>query len=1216
MKKSSKYNVLFTFLCRGFALCLMLFPVSSFSQVDSAKVKSDTASQASPLKKGFEKKITASFDTLPCVLKEGDIISKVLQVRNNSGKSFAFTIQVDHPPGWRSFNTRNRLYEVNNGDTIFVPVRVIPNGKIIGNTKYRINAYVLEKDSTPVATDHFYVIRNKLSNWEISVSPGEKIYFLNRENTTKFKVSISNNGNEDQEVVLGFENPRKSVIISDSTNRRIKNELKNLKLKPGNDTTFQYNATYTDGIKNQKRVDTESYNMQSSSETHTSSIYVNASEPLLSGGGLKRAKKVSFIKLGNQIEASRYGYSAFPLIMDANMYNIIGGQPILGINLRGSTNIGTDGIVNYYSQYFFSNSYYTNDYFMNSFNYIGYFDSKYSVEIGDIGGAIGGYGSAGKGLSAGYQFHPEHKVAAFYTRSRLFSNADREGFGAAYKYTPSFGVFNVSYTRTSYNPNSLTTDYFGGNASVPIKGGHSVSLGGFLANNNSTQLLNSYKRTGYQLFGGYSGVFFKDARLHTGLNGSYVSRYFEPNNSGSMINGGLTNYFYLNKKTALMLSNLYSQIDYKPVQFSNYSYFSQSFLNNLSTSFKTDKVSISPGLFYNVNYYERSNKSHLYHSRGISIGTGTYEYETNKLLSASVMAGYNREIGIQPVRDYFFLQFFSMYRYKVYSASLRYSYGNIAASAEHTNAPPQVIALMFNHQYQFNDPHLILQNYFSYSYYTAFQRQSLSYTPELYYYTNTGWRLKLSPGVYWSRSKSSAEGIVNGPVSYAYFGTPTPTTSTTVNIMVGVRKEFGIPNPFSKKRFYSLDFVAFVDVNGNNKRDQGEYLLENIVLRLGELEVLTNERGRASIKNIAMNKYNYSAFSLVDIEGFFPNIEDELNVFKTRTGDSAVCVPFVKGIKIYGKLVLDREKVAENTELPVDLGGITISAVNGKTIKTLTEADGSFQFYVPYGRYKLNMDERILGDRFHLLENNIELSLDRKTESMFITFYIVEKKRRINKKRFDANGHRIDDGTGSLNNNRTHDGVTTVDSEGDINKNPNAGKNLVEEANAAAASVSPRPPYEATKDAFLKDKTSVTNTNGVIYTVQLGAFQKPLNPNVFKGLKNLMYERIDNEFVRVTAGMISSEAEAQNEKDNLAKVGFPTAFVSAYNNGKNISLEDATKILNANKQPANKQAVGGKNAVKKPATTPAGNGAKSNVPATKGVVKKPATPAAKTTGGK
>lgn len=212
-------------------------------------------------------------------------------------------------------------------------------------------------------------------------------------------------------------------------------------------------------------------------------------------------------------------------------------------------------------------------------------------------------------------------------------------------------------------------------------------------------------------------------------------------------------------------------------------------------------------------------------------------------------------------------------------------------------------------------------------------------------------------------------------------------------------------------------------------------------------------------------------------------------------------------------------------------------------------------FYLPYGNYVLTMDEKILGSHFRVLQNDIEVVLNKGVETMFVSFYIAENQRQIKRKRFGADGKLVNEEAGQLTNANSPNGTA--------GQNPNAGKDLLNEANTAAAAVVPRPMYDAAKDAFLSDKIDATSTKGLIYTVQLGSFQKPLNPRVFNGLKNIMYERIDNEFVRITVGNISNEAEAQSERENLSKVGFPTCFVSAYNDGKNISLAEAAQIKRA-----------------------------------------------------
>lgn len=1172
------------------AIAIFVAVSSASAQADSTQTTAvkDTAAAKPSTKIELDKKIYASFDTVPVNLKEGDIISKTLRIRNNRGGSLSFKVDVACPQGWKSLARPMSVYTVANGDSMFIPVQIVPIGKIKGNTKYLISAYVLEKDSTPVAASSFYIMRDKLSNWEISIAPSERIYFLNKDNTSKFNVSILNLGNEDQELLMDIENFRKNISITDTTGKIIRKTTKELKLKPNQDTTFKYGVTYVNGILNQKFIDIESHKPNNIREAQTYSLFIKTSEPKLRANkALQKFRKVDFVKLGDINKSNPFGYSSFPLLFDANLSNMVSGQPILNINLRGTTLLDNGATLNYFSQTIFSTYFYSNQYLMGSSFYVGYYDKKYTVEFGDIGGLgmIGGtsFAAAGRGLSATYAITPQHRVGAFYTRTpHLFETANQQAAGVGYRFTPKWGNVNAGYNRIFNTSQQFTSDYFSTNASLAISSRHSVGFGGVFASHNSTRPTDLFSRQGFMLNGSYNGRYFAQNKLTSTVSFNYISRFFNQFDRGESYFINHYSNYNLNKNWSFQLVNFFNRREYQPI-FNGASGFTQSFqsLNNqFNASRKIDNLFVGPGAFYNIN----TTNNFTFHSRGVNLNFGTYEYENNKIISGSLIAGYTRALNIKPIRDYFFFQFFTLARYKVYSFTARYSYGNIGmfdTIAINTRTYPQLVSLGLNHQYQFQNQHFILQQFFSYSYYNNFQRQVFNYTPELNFYTNDGWRFRLQVGYF--ISKSGSQGEIRSLNSTISLPESESVISQNVTVNFGVRKEFGIPNPFSKKKYVSTEFIAFVDLNGNGKKDGDEYTLENVVIRLDRWEVLTNEKGEAKILNIPMEKYKIAAFSLIDLEGYYANILEDISIDKDRIGDKKMQIPFVKGIKIYGKIVLDREKISENTELPPDLGGVKISAINGKTLHSLTESDGTFSFYVPYGKYVLNLDEKILGDRFKLLENDIKLDLDKNTESLFVTFFIVEKRRKIKVKTFGPDGKLIgetstanqDSATANTNRpvnttvnpNAIPNNGTTINNGGGAltgimkdRVNSGSGLDLVTQANDAAAKVLPRPNYDVIKDNFLKNKQDATKTKGLIYSIQVGAFQKPLNPQVFDGLTNLMFERIDNNIVRICAGKLSGEGEAMAERDNLAKVGFPNAYVVAYYNGKSISLVEAAQV--------------------------------------------------------
>jgi hypothetical protein len=166
---------------------------------------------------------------------------------------------------------------------------------------------------------------------------------------------------------------------------------------------------------------------------------------------------------------------------------------------------------------------------------------------------------------------------------------------------------------------------------------------------------------------------------------------------------------------------------------------------------------------------------------------------------------------------------------------------------------------------------------------------------------------------------------------------------------------------------------------------------------MGEKEIITNDLGEATINNIQKDSlYNLSIFSLEELNGFFPYY------FKTylTQKDSIINVPFVKGVKVYGEIYIDRDETNKKFDTKFDLGNLRISAFNGVDVYTLTDPKGKFSLYVPFGEYVISIDEDMLGNKFKCLENNFELTLDESTSSVFVTFYLVEKRKKITIKKF------------------------------------------------------------------------------------------------------------------------------------------------------------------------------------------------------------------------
>ncbi len=96
------------------------------------------------------------------------------------------------------------------------------------------------------------------------------------------------------------------------------------------------------------------------------------------------------------------------------------------------------------------------------------------------------------------------------------------------------------------------------------------------------------------------------------------------------------------------------------------------------------------------------------------------------------------------------------------------------------------------------------------------------------------------------------------------------------------------------------------------------------------------------------------------------------------------------------------------------------------------------------------------------------------------------------------------------------------------------------------------------------NSTDVTATSGLFYTVQIGVYKTPVSSQDLKNLSPI-YEEHAYGFIRYTTGKYNDFKNADIEKNRIVQLGITDAFVSAYYNGKRLSVADALKISIQNK---------------------------------------------------
>ena len=88
---------------------------------------------------------------------------------------------------------------------------------------------------------------------------------------------------------------------------------------------------------------------------------------------------------------------------------------------------------------------------------------------------------------------------------------------------------------------------------------------------------------------------------------------------------------------------------------------------------------------------------------------------------------------------------------------------------------------------------------------------------------------------------------------------------------------------------------------------------------------------------------------------------------------------------------------------------------------------------------------------------------------------------------------------------------------------------------------------------------TATNTTGnnngpVIYRVQLGAYKNKLSPNVFKQAGKVIELKTEDGYYKYASGSYKTLSDAATHKAELVYEGYEDAFITAYQNGKRVSL--------------------------------------------------------------
>lgn len=962
-------------------------------------------------KKGVSQNNTTSknLDTIPFIrygqvstkfskpteeLKKGQIISNVLKIINHADIPLNFSVDAIFPGGWKRIGSKNKIHIAKPKDTVFVPIIILPTKLINGNTEIIVNTFIIDEDGQQIGNNFFTLTTTKKVAWSIDIKNNTNFYFKNDENTKDFNFLINNNGNYNQDIFVSYTIPRKDLILTDTLLKPLIEPNKTFTLLPGEQKEIKHKIIAKSiNERNENRISINNYLPLTNTQRIARTLIVNTSEPKIRKTDLQRKTKINFIKLPNEIEANSFGYPNLPLIVDLTAQNILDNRSFLSLNLQGFKQLNPEASLVYFTQLNYSNSFFTNNVFKNAPWYVGYFDDKKSIEIGQVNGDLIGASSSGKGIKLGYQFNEKHSAGGFYVNSNGFFSSENSiiSYGGWYKFKYNESIrLRASAGRSSNNFTERVNNSIILQPSVNFLNSHSISfISGF---NNLQFKVNdiSQSTNGYLIGTNYSSIAFKK-KLRSNINVRYNDKYFS-NGSSERINISQRFNYQLSKDWIAIATNNYQKSNIFNRNTDTFLYTQENFFSNVSFSKKTLKGSYQPGVFF--EYRNFPNNSFVL--RGLNFRYSLYNFEKNLLSSIFTRAGYAKPKDIIDSEEYFSLEMSGLFRYQTWSLTGRYNLGTFSSISSQQNqnnfSTPQSLRLSIQNQYLFPSRKFVLESNLIYSYNNIFKNHSLGIFPQLFYFSDSGWRFGLSANYMFTSSDFSSvydTTDIGQNQNQASIG---PTVNSNLNLNFSLRKEFGVPIPFTNKTAASAKFVSFLDINGNSIKDKNEVSIQNVVVKLNKHEVITNFDGEASIKNVQQGKYKLEILPLEELNGWFSNTKDSIFINE----DGINYIPFVRGIKVYGDIIIDRQKIAVTDDKKLDLSRIKISAIKGdKIYNTLTNKNGRFEFYLPFGSYTVTMDEVILNDRFRVTRNNLPIKLRNEQDGVYVSFYIIEKRRKV-----------------------------------------------------------------------------------------------------------------------------------------------------------------------------------------------------------------------------
>ena len=928
---------------------------------------------------------TVSFVKASTTGSVDQVASNVLRVKNGTSRRINFSLDVSSPAGWSTLAARDKGYTVAAGDSIFIPVRIIPQKDAEGNVNYFVNASALSSDNIPLASAPWGLEIKKVSRWRATVVD-KAAYFPSNADTTSFRINLTNTGNSNERVMVLFSPPVKIEITDSEGNIFAENTLA-MNLPVGTDTTLRFYAKLTGG--GQKN-DFFSSKPLIAADDEEGKYRVQVEVKSNDGSSASSGGRVELLRLSNVAKAeSKEGNSSIPITMEFNSYNLLSQFTNFSLDLYGEADLALNKNLRYYYQTIISSSALTGTQFLGSYRFIQYTTPKYQIAAGDIGDNMELLLN-GTGIKGNYNFD-KFNVGAIYVRRQQNGNLENylTNIGGRVGFNSKGLRLEAEAVSRKDEFNDIDGNLVTANGTYRISSAQILTLNAGFSKEKHTQSTNPFETTGYG-FGAKYSMTYKGVSMATQarLNSSnYLSQY----RGTTTFNTNIRYPFKPGKFVALRadLNSREAEIYSKGRLFPE-NYFKRN-VYELQYGWSTDAG--------NFVLYPRILDDEVLGLKTLTTGGGVLfssSHQSPLRIYSRFYTGFTKALDYD-VEPYLVARWENTLRYKNLNVTARYYYGpynvldNLRVVEDGIN--PQSAFLSAFALLNFREARLSIRPTFNVGYESVLARVRSNFSPVVTYYSKNDFQFTLTGELFRINQGESPLPSVNA------LGDGVFNTYTQSNFLLrfGIKKTFNVKRPGSKS--HDLEVVVFKDMNGNNRRDVGEDFVQNALVTVNDMSLMTNDEGVVIFKNLTQGEYKIKSDVLTNVEGWFKGDGQSVAL----SNDQTVFIPLKRGVQVKGNIILQQAQYSALGEDGMKLSGIRVSMTDkeGNNFTALSGEGGSFNLYVPFGQYTIRVNEQAVDEQFQFAQSSYTLNVNNVNVNYEVTFYLIEKSRRLNIKKFD-----------------------------------------------------------------------------------------------------------------------------------------------------------------------------------------------------------------------